>query len=351
MAELDPVKLSAMTAASALHLADLFYVGVADAGSETGYFSRKAEAQDVAESFFDDFEFPLKLTETSSARVFGAINEVAKKGNVYIGTCDTAAGTAAKAVTISADQNFKLKKGTMIAVKFTNSNTASSVTFSVNSGTAYPVYYNNGTYSLSNNNVLGVAGRYSFYVFDGSFWVWSGMSYFYSYSNMTQAEAEAATVGTGRLVPPTVLKQAIQYHAIPQIDGGERIVGALGADTLYEKVFTFSYSDMQGGSRDNSRINGVFVLDNNVTYDKIMISDAQIVNTAPDNTFNVWSMPLPIASTSGVYCRVQIQKSYAEPPAYDGVPFIFFDTTYNAAQLKDNNNILYVFTIRYTKGA
>lgn len=351
MAELDPVKLSAMTAVSALHLGDLLYIGYADEGSETGYFSRKAEAQDVAESMLDDFEFPLKLTETSSARVFGAINEVAKKGNVYIGTCDTAGNQAAKAVTVSSDQNFKLHKGATISVKFTENNTALNVTLAVNGGTAYPIYYNDAAYSGSTSGITGQRNINITYIFDGSYWVWLSRGRYTSFTSMSDAEAEAGTSTSDRVIKPSVLKHAIQYHAIPQIDSGERIVGTLGADTLYEKVFTFSYSDMQGGSRDGSRINGVFVLDSDVTYDKIMISDAQIVNTAPNNTFNVWSMPLPIASTSGVYCRVQIQKSYAEPPAYDGVPFIFFDTTYNATQLLDNNNILYVFTIRYTKGA
>lgn len=352
MAELDPVKLSAMTAVSALHLGDLFYVGSENAGSETGYFSRNIEAQDVAESFFDDFEFPLKLTETNSARVFGAVNELAKKGNVYIGTCDTAAGTAAKAVTVSADQNFKLHKGATIAVKWSYTNTASNVTIAVNGGTAFPIWYNLGVYTASSDNIVGRANRYITYVFDGSYWCWAGMGYFYSYSNMTQAEAEAATAVTGRLVPPTVLKQAIQYHAIPQIDGGERVIGTLGAATLYEKVFTFAYSDMQGGSQSGSRITGVFVLDSTVNYEKIMITDAQLVNTSPGASFNVLSMPLPIASASGLYCRVQIQKSYDAQPAYGGVPFVYFDTTYNAQQIFDNsNNFQWVFTIRYTKGA
>lgn len=351
MAELDPVKLSAMTAVSALHLGDLFYVGSENAGSETGYFSRSIEAQDVADSLFDDFEFPLKLTETNSARMFGAINELAKKGNVYIGTCDTAGNQAAKAVTVSSDQNFKLHKGATIAVKWSYTNTASNVTIAVNGGTAFPIWYSNAVYTGAHSDVCGAANKYLLYIFDGSYWVWESRAYFNSYSSMTQAQAEAGTSTSNQVISAAVLKAGIQAHAIPQIDGGERVIGTLGAATLYEKVFTFAYSDMQGGSRDSSRITGVFVLDSDVNYDTIMISDAQIVNTAPNNAFNVWSMPLPIASASGLYCRVQIQKSYAEPPAYDGVPFIYFDTTYNAAQLLDNINMLYVFTIRYTKGA
>ena len=169
---------------------------------------------------------------------------------------------------------------------------------------------------------------------------------------MSDAEAEAGTSTSDRVIKPSVLKHAIQYHAIPQIDGGERVIGTLGAATLYEKVFTFAYSDMQGGSQSGSRITGVFVLDNTVNYDKIMITDAQLVNTSPGASFNVLSMPLPIASASGLYCRVQIQKSFDPTPAYGGVPFVYFDTTYNAQQIFDNSsNFQWVFTIRYTKGA
>lgn len=271
---------------------------------------------------------------------------------VYIGTCDTAAGTAAKAVTVSSDQNFVLEKGTTINVKFANTNTATNVTISVNNGTAYPIWYKSGVQTSATSGITGSANQNIFYVFDGTYWVWQGMGAYMSYSAMTQAEAEAGTSTGTRVVSPAVLKSGIIAHAIPQVDGNERVVGKLGNDTLYEKVFTFAYSDMQGGSQDASRINGVFVLDSNVNYKTIMIESGQIINSSPNNTFNVWSMPLPIASTSGTYARIQIQKSYAEPAAYDGIPFIYFDTTYNASQIFNNSsNFSFVFTIRYTKNS
>ena len=352
MAELDPVKLSAMTAVSALHLGDLFYVGFTDAGSETGYFSRKIEAQDVAESFFDDFEFPLKLDETNSARIFGAINEVAKKGNVYIGTCDTAGATAAKAVTVSSDQNFKLHKGTTINVKFANNNTANNVTLAVNGGTAYPIYYNNSQYNNATTGITGQANINIEYIFDGSYWVWRGRGSYTSYSSMPEAEAVAGTATSDRLIKATILKAGIKAHAIPQIDSGERVIGTLGADTLYEKVFTFAYSDMQGGAQSTERVYGAFVLDSGVNYKYIMLTDSQVIHTAPADGKNIWSFPVPNASASGQYSRVMIQKSYSEPPAYNGVPFIYFDTTFNAALIKNNDtNIIFVFTVRYTKEA
>ena len=324
----------------------------------SGYKIRHADSSEEAVTMINNFGnitqagdvFDAQTMNDLEGRIGQGIATVPKA--VYIGTCDTAGNTAAKEVTVSSDQNFVLEKGTTICVKFSNTNTASNVTISVNNGTAYPIWYNLGVYTASSDNIVGRANRQITYIFDGSYWCWAGMGYFYSYSNMTQAEAEAATAITGRLVPPTILKQAIQYHAIPQVDGNERVVGKLGNDTLYEKVFTFAYSDMQGGSQDASRINGVFVLDSNVNYKTIMIESGQIINSSPNNTFNVWSMPLPIASTSGTYARIQIQKSYAEPAAYDGIPFIYFDTTYNASQIYNNSsNFSFVFTIRYTKNA
>ena len=188
---------------------------------------------------------------------------------VYIGTCDTAAGTAAKAITVSSDQNFVLEKGTTICVKFTNSNTASNATFSVNSGTAYPVYYNTSTYALSNNNVLGVASRYSFYVFDGSYWVWSGMSYFYSYSNMTQAEAEAATVATGRLMPPTVLKDAIDYHA----------PSAVRVDLTQAE-----YDQLSDAEKNNGML--YFITDADSVYAPVELTQAQYDQLTSDEKHN-----------------------------------------------------------------
>ena len=52
------------------------------------------------------------------------------------GVCSTAAGTAAKTVTVD---NFVLETGAAILVKFSNKNSASNPTLSVNSSTAKPI--------------------------------------------------------------------------------------------------------------------------------------------------------------------------------------------------------------------
>lgn len=274
---------------------------------------------------------------------------------MFVGTCATAGTTAAKQVIIDSSQNFKLEVGTTIAVKYSNTSASGvgGITISVNGGIAYPVWYDGAQYTDDSPRICGYPDHYIVYTFDGSYWVWISYDNEIRYTNMTSAQAEAGTGFDAQTIDSSTLKHAVQYHAIPQVDGNERVVGKLGNDTLYEKVFTFTYSDMQGGSQTNSRITGVFVLEN-ISYDKIMLTDAQLINGSPDDTFSVLSMPLPIASTNNVYCRVQIQKSIpadpSTPPSYDGLPFVYFDCTYNASLINPKlNYITWVFTIRYTK--
>lgn len=72
-----PIKLSDMTEALALSIADLFYTGVADAQSDTGYYSRRISAQAVATSMLNSFSLPLIFTKTTAKTAAGAINELA----------------------------------------------------------------------------------------------------------------------------------------------------------------------------------------------------------------------------------------------------------------------------------
>lgn len=122
------------------------------------------------------------------------------------GTCSTAAGTAEKAITVSGS-GFSLAAGQMISVKFTTSNTASSVKFNVNSTGAKPIWYNNAEYTGTSNRVTGYANAVMTYVYNGSHWVWvsSGVDNNTTYSNVSlghgyatcdTAEATVAKVGT-----------------------------------------------------------------------------------------------------------------------------------------------------------
>ena len=125
--------------------------------------------------------------------------------SVY-GTCDTAAATAEKAVTISGS-GFSLAAGQMIAIKFTNSNSASSVKLNVNSTGAKPIWYNTGEYTGNSKDVCGYANRVTTYMYNGSHWVWvsngtdnnstySPMSLGFGYGTCNTAEATTAKVAT-----------------------------------------------------------------------------------------------------------------------------------------------------------
>lgn len=87
------------------------------------------------------------------------------------GTCSTASATSAKVVTI-ADTNWQLKVGTIIGVKFTNSNSASNVTLNVNNTGAKSIWFNNTKYTGNNVNMCGQANRLIYYMYDGTYWVW-----------------------------------------------------------------------------------------------------------------------------------------------------------------------------------
>ena len=82
----------------------------------------------------------------------------------HISTCETAAATGAKTVTIG---NFKLYTGAWVVVKFTNTNTAaaSSLTLNVDSTGAKAIKYKNA--NLTNVGMLA-ANKYTYFMYDGT---------------------------------------------------------------------------------------------------------------------------------------------------------------------------------------
>ena len=100
---------------------------------------------------------------------------------VAVGTCDTAAGTAEKAVTVP-DASWRLKAGCVVGVKFASSNTFSAtssahVSLNVNGTGARDIYYNNtASPTGTNTTAFGYKNRTVWYMYDGTYWVWMGMS-------------------------------------------------------------------------------------------------------------------------------------------------------------------------------
>ena len=96
---------------------------------------------------------------------FNYITEVQPQITFY-GVCNTSATTAAKILTV--DDDFELKTGILILVKFTYANTAQNPTLNVN-GSGAKIICVNGSTSIGNNKWL--ANEVLFLVYDGTSWM------------------------------------------------------------------------------------------------------------------------------------------------------------------------------------
>ena len=96
----------------------------------------------------------------------------------YYCTCTTAASTAAKVITpqLETGSVFTLKKGTVIIVEFSYTNTAASPTFSVGGRSAVAVKYNGTVISSSNKKYGGTSDCLMTYVYDGTNWCFAAKS-------------------------------------------------------------------------------------------------------------------------------------------------------------------------------
>lgn len=168
-------------------------------------------------------------------------DSVARDIKMYYGTCTTAAATAAKVITVSADQDFKLTVGALVMVKFSYSNTANNVTLNVNSTGAKSIYYNNAVYTTSGNFVCGYANTHFVYMYNGANWVWisHGADSNTTYGAMSVSEGQTATATSSRVMRSDYLKQIIQYHAVP---AGQGVPAGGTAGQILSKVDGTDYN-------------------------------------------------------------------------------------------------------------
>lgn len=129
--------------------------------------------------------------------------------DTFAGTCNTAAGTAAKIVTVTG--TFALRTGTIISVKFDATNTADSPTLNVNNTGAKGIWYNTSVITTSNKNKAGYAGRYENYMYNGTYWVWigHGSDDNTTYPTLTTAQIDAGTETTAKVATAKVIHDAI----------------------------------------------------------------------------------------------------------------------------------------------
>lgn len=103
-------------------------------------------------------------------------------GMVSYGTCSTSADAQVKVVTIS-NNNWQLKIGSIIGVKYSNTNTYNATTsapvkLNVNGTGAKQIYYSgSATPTGTSTTAFGYANQYRYYMYDGTYWVFMGLSY------------------------------------------------------------------------------------------------------------------------------------------------------------------------------
>ena len=133
------------------------------------------------------------------------------------GTCATAAATAAKAVTLSG---FSLTLGGIIAVKFTNANTAASATLNVN-GTGAKAIYVNGVALVSGQIT---AGMMALFQYDGTYWQLLNPAYPAGVTPIANGGTGATTAAAARTA--LGLSAAGSYGKYSQMSGGAEMSAA-----------------------------------------------------------------------------------------------------------------------------
>lgn len=148
---------------------------------------------------------------------------------IYWGECNSAGTAYRKIITGTGlpDDPSSWKIGTIIGVKYTYTDTknkaSSAVRLNINDTDASndkPIYYNTGVLSTAaaQTVALGTANRYTFYMWDGTNWVFfsHGTDSNSTYSAMTQAEITAGTGTTGRTITPKMLRD--NFYTESEVD-------------------------------------------------------------------------------------------------------------------------------------
>lgn len=234
-------------------------------------------------------------------------------GNVFVGTCATAAATAAKEVTISADQNFALQAGVMIVVKSTYTNSANNPTIEVNNTGAKSIWYNTGLITTGNLNKAGYASRFSYYVYDGTNWVWVNWSLDgdTTYSSMSVAEGQAGTATSNRVLRADYLKQIIQSYVPTSYAGSLITDGSITFDKTasgeFLKLETSATDPGEGSVLDDNTLLAVYDVPDDYRRGEVLVSTQNVDMLATTASAPVvwsagtWSQFGRMASSSNKY--------------------------------------------------
>lgn len=148
----------------------------------------------------------LSATKLTTARDIDGVSFDGSKNIHRYGECSTAAGTAAKTVTLSDSMSFTLAAGASVFVKFANANSASNPTLAVNGTTAKAIMRYGTTAAGTTAKTSWYSGTVVHLVYDGTYWqiagwlnddsTYSNASLGQGYGTCSTAEATAAKAVT-----------------------------------------------------------------------------------------------------------------------------------------------------------
>lgn len=222
--------------------------------------------------------------------------------NVAYGTCSTAAATAAKVITISGNTNWELTTGSMIAVKFSTTNTAQNPTFNVNGTGAKSVWANTAVITTSYLTYAGSANRVANYVYDGTQYVFIGWSNdantTYTNLSLGQGYGTCATAAATAAKVVTMSSYALTTGGIVVVKFTYAVpasatmnINSKGAKNIYYKGAAITANIIKAGDT------ATFIYDG--TRYHLLAVDRSAFDTVLNGTFTAsgWSSSAPYTQT------------------------------------------------------
>lgn len=176
-------------------------------GATVGNFATFDSSGNIADT--GKSESSLSVLEATKLKTARSIDGVSFDGSTnvhHFGSCATAAGTAAKTVTLDDSMAFTLEKGASVFVKFQYANGVASPTLNVNGTGAKNIYRYGTTAPSTTAKTSWQAGSVVHLVYDGTYWqmvgwlnddtTYSNASLGQGYGTCSTAEATAAKAVT-----------------------------------------------------------------------------------------------------------------------------------------------------------
>ena len=184
---------------------------------------------------------PISGGGTGSTSSLEAIKNLGINTVAY-GTCSTAAATAIKEVVIQGG-NWIIAPGAMIAIKFTNTNTANNPKLKINNREIF-IHYEGSPITTSNLEYAGYKNRVLNYVYDGTYLIFMGWGYdkdtTYSNASLGQGYGSCSTEASVLTKVATVSSYSLSKGGIVSIEFANKVpanstlnISSKGAKPIY----------------------------------------------------------------------------------------------------------------------